>query len=172
MTGTPPDGWPVTGTPPDGWPAGTMRGKDVLDVAKYPKVLYHGKGVKGAAGLQFEGTCFPPGVFVSLRHSRASNSTPTPTKPFIPTSLHGMGGYFPPSHRTFSCIKEYVMGKLGTAVFLCNYVFTKKNKKKRTLQFSDFVRSPQSFSVRQLVYLGEMPSSREFGHIVTQIVTF
>ena len=36
-----------------------MRGKDVLDVAKYPKVTYHGKGVKGAAGMQFEGPAAP-----------------------------------------------------------------------------------------------------------------
>ncbi len=33
-----------------------MRGKDVLEVAKFPKVIYKGKGSTKGAGLEFEGT--------------------------------------------------------------------------------------------------------------------
>ena len=35
---------------------GTMRSKEVLEVAKYPKVTYKGKGKKSAEGFHFEGT--------------------------------------------------------------------------------------------------------------------
>jgi len=120
------DGWPVTGTPPDGWPAGTMRGKDVLDVAKYPKVLYHGKGVKGAAGLQFEGTCFP--LPSTAQHSGASALTPTPTKPLISTSLR-VYLYSPPIPLHVFLHQRIYHEKLGTIVLFVQLCFYKKTRK-------------------------------------------
>jgi len=81
------NGAPVTFHAMDSWSTGqihgTMRGKDVLDVAKYPKVLYHGKGVKGAAGLQFEGVMTlkgvekPHGLATSLIVQPGANGAPT-----------------------------------------------------------------------------------------------
>eukprot|EP00668_Euglena_longa_P045784 GGOE01061464.1.p1 GENE.GGOE01061464.1~~GGOE01061464.1.p1 ORF type:complete len:233 (+),score=32.23 GGOE01061464.1:56-754(+) len=60
------NGVPVTLHPMDSWSIGqihgTMRGKDVLEIAKYPKVVYQGKGQKKGNGLQFEGAMVLKGV--------------------------------------------------------------------------------------------------------------
>eukprot|EP00667_Euglena_gracilis_P025369 EG_transcript_29757 len=66
-------GAPVRVSPMDAWSIGqihgTMRGKDVLDVAKFPTVVYRGTGLRhgGGAGLQFEGTLALKGVEKPLK---------------------------------------------------------------------------------------------------------
>jgi len=75
------DGAPVSLGTMDRWSIGqihgSMRGKDVLDVAKFPSVIYEGVARRDAPGLTFEGHLTLKGATQPL----ALRSTLTPEEP-------------------------------------------------------------------------------------------